>query len=252
MTAPNREPGAEPRRDTPDDEPLRHVTVDHDRSRRCGFPEVVYCQGKTPEQARDIATEILSRAPRVLLTRADPSCANTVCERYPEASYDPLARCITIDPTPLPKAGRVAIVAAGTADAPVAEEARITLGIMGRRVDTHFDIGVAGIHRLLERIPAIRRASVIIAVAGMEGALPSVLAGLVDRPIIGLPTSTGYGTGVEGLAALATMLNTCAAGIAVVNIDNGFGAAYLACQIDQATSAEPPAQPPAEEPREPH
>lgn len=215
---------------------LGFATIDHDRARRCGFPEVVFCQGKTPDDTATIATEILSRADRVLLTRADPAHAAAVVERVPAARYHARARCITVAPTAAPAHGLVAVVAAGTADLPVAEEAAVTLEIAGNRVERFTDIGVAGLHRLLAKIDAIRRANVVVAVAGMEGALPSVVAGLVARPVIAVPTSVGYGASFGGLTALLSMLNSCAAGVAVVNIDNGFGAGYLASQINLRTT----------------
>jgi hypothetical protein len=211
---------------------LGFAVVDHARALRCGFPEVVFCAGKTPADAAAITAEILTRSPRVLLTRCDDAHAAAVSAVAPAAVHLPRGRCITVDPTPLPRIGRIAIVAAGTADLPVAEEARATCEIMGASVDFHADVGVAGLHRLLDRLAEIRRARVVVAVAGMEGALPSVLAGLVARPIVAVPTSTGYGTGAGGLVALATMLNSCAPGVAAVNIDNGFGAGYLAAQIN--------------------
>ncbi|MCB9883895.1 MAG: nickel pincer cofactor biosynthesis protein LarB [Planctomycetes bacterium] len=226
---------------------LGFATVDHDRAARCGFPEVVFCQGKTPADAAHIAAEILTRADRVLLTRATAEHAAAVAAVLPRASYHQRARCITVAPAEVEEHGLVAVVCAGTADLPVAEEAAVTLRIAGNRVQQFTDIGVAGLHRLLARVPEIRAANAIVAVAGMEGALPSVLAGLVDRPVFAVPTSVGYGASFGGLTALLSMLNSCAAGVAVVNIDNGFGAGYLAClvnrRIAQATP-QPPSQPP--------
>ena len=215
---------------------LGFATVDHDRKRRCGFPEVVFCQGKRPDDAAAIAAEILTRADRVLLTRADLAHADAVRSRIPQAQWHERARCLTVMPQDLPERGRVAVVCAGTADLPVAEEAAVTLRIAGNRVEQFTDIGVAGLHRLLAKIPAIAAANVVIAVAGMEGALPSVLAGLIDRPLIAVPTSVGYGANFGGLSALLTMLNSCAAGIGVVNIDNGFGAGYLASLVNLRTA----------------
>jgi pyridinium-3,5-biscarboxylic acid mononucleotide synthase len=221
---------------------LGFATVDHDRARRCGFPEVVFCQGKRPEDAAAIAVEILARADRLLMTRADEAHAAAVQERIPAAVWHARARCITVLPTgsAVPGHGLVAVVCAGTADLPVAEEAAVTLRAAGHRVETFTDVGVAGLHRLLARIDAIRAANAIVAVAGMEGALPSVLGGLVDKPVIAVPTSVGYGASFHGLAALLTMLNSCAAGVAVVNIDNGFGAGYLAGLINLRTAAPSP------------
>jgi len=216
---------------------LGFATVDHDRARRCGFPEVVFCQGKTPDDAATIAVEILTRADRVLLTRADRAHADAVLARVPQARFHERARCITVAPgTHAATRGLVAVVAAGTADLPVAEEAAVTLEIAGHRVERFTDIGVAGLHRLLAKVGAIRQANAIVAVAGMEGALPSVLAGLVDKPVIAVPTSVGYGASFGGLAALLTMLNSCAAGVAVVNIDNGFGAGYMAALVNLRTT----------------
>jgi NCAIR mutase (PurE)-related protein len=208
------------------------ATVDHDRAARCGFPEVVFCQGKRPDDAAAIAAEILTRCDRVLLTRAEPAHADAVRTRVPHAVWHERARCIVAAPADLPARGLVAVVCAGTSDLPVAEEAAVTARVAGARVETFRDVGVAGLHRLLARLPEIRAANAIVAVAGMEGALPSVLAGLVDRPVIAVPTSIGYGASFGGLAALLAMLNSCAAGVAVVNIDNGFGAGYLAARIN--------------------
>ena len=219
---------------------LGFATIDHDRERRCGVPEVVFCQGKTPSDAAAIASEILTRADRVLLTRADAEHARAVQAELPSARYHERARCLTVMPEHAEELGQVAVVCAGTADLPVAEEVAVTLHFCGSRVAAFRDIGVAGLHRLLGRIDAIRRANAIVVVAGMEGALPSVVAGLVDRPVIAVPTSVGYGASFSGLSALLTMLNSCAAGIAVVNIDNGFGAAYLASQINRQTVASQP------------
>ena len=226
------------------DTTLDFATVDHDRAQRCGFPEVVFCQGKTPSDTAAIAKEILSRSDRVLLTRANSQHAKAVQAAIPTASFHERARCLTVTPNNQPledlaKVGLCAVVCAGTSDLPVAAEAVATLRIAGNRVSEFTDVGVAGIHRLLECMPEIRQAHVIVAVAGMEGALPSVIAGLVDKPVIAVPTSVGYGASYAGLSALLTMLNSCAAGIGVVNIDNGFGAGYLASQINQQTAANP-------------
>ncbi|MBL8724531.1 MAG: nickel pincer cofactor biosynthesis protein LarB [Planctomycetes bacterium] len=221
---------------------LGFATVDHDRSRRCGFPEVVFCQGKQPADAAAIAAAILERADRVLLTRATAEHAAAVQARLPAAVWHERARCLTVAPPDLPRHGRVAVVCAGTADLPVADEAAVTLAIAGNHVDRYNDIGVAGLHRLLRRLPELRQAHAVVCCAGMEGALPSVLGGLLDRPVIAVPTSVGYGASFGGLAALLTMLNSCAAGVAVVNIDNGFGAGYLASLINLRTA--PPAHSP--------
>lgn len=219
---------------------LGFATVDHDRARRCGLPEVVFCQGKQPSDAAAIATEILRRAPRVLLTRAAPEHFAAVAAAHPAARHHERARCIVVDPEPLPRRGLVAVVAAGTADLPIAEEAAITLEFAGSEVERHFDVGIAGLHRLLSRLPRIRRARCAVAVAGMEGALPSVLAGLLDCPVVAVPTSIGYGAHFGGLTPLLAMLNSCAAGVGVVNVDNGFGAGYLASLINRQPAAESP------------
>lgn len=207
--------------------------VDHDRTNRCGFPEVILCAGKRPEEAAAIAVEILTKAPRVLMTRADQATADAVLAVLPEAQHHERARCIHVDRKPRDPIGQVAIVAAGTGDLPVAEEAAVTAIALGAQVERHFDVGVAGLHRLLERVDSIREAACVVAIAGMEGALPSVLAGLIDRPLIAVPTSVGYGLHLEGLAPLLAMINSCAAGTSVVNVDNGFGAGYMAAQINR-------------------
>lgn len=221
---------------------LGFATVDHERASRCGFPEVVFCQGKTPADTAHIAVEILRRADRVLLTRATGEHAAAVAAALPQATYHERARCITVCQGELGEDGLVAVVCAGTADLPVAEEAAVTLRIGGHRVQQFTDLGVAGLHRLLGRIDEIRAANAIVAVAGMEGALPSVLAGLVDKPVFAVPTSVGYGASFGGLTALLAMLNSCAAGVAVVNIDNGFGAGYLAGLVNRRSL--PPSDPP--------
>jgi NCAIR mutase (PurE)-related protein len=216
---------------------LGFANVDLDRARRCGLPEVVYCPGKRPADAAAIAATVAGRSGRVLLTRASAEHAAAVQEVLPGARYHERARCIDfVDTSTWPLRGQVAVVAAGTADLPVAEEAAITAEFCGSRVQRHVDVGVAGLHRLLERLPEIRTANAVIAVAGMDGAMPSVLAGLLERPLIAVPTSTGYGASFGGLAPLLTMLNACAAGVAVVNVDNGFGAGYLAALIDRRTA----------------
>ena len=212
---------------------LGFARVDHQRASRCGFPEVVLCEGKEPGDVAAIAATILERAPRCLLTRAGRDCANAVSRHIPDAVFHSRARCITVDREPLPRRGLVGLVAAGTGDLPVAQEAQLTMEIMGTRVEGHLDVGIAGLHRLLDRLPAIAEAHAVVAVAGMEGALPSVLAGLIHRPVIAVPTSIGYGASFGGLAALLAMLNSCAAGVGIVNIDNGFGAGYLAASINR-------------------
>jgi NCAIR mutase (PurE)-related protein len=210
---------------------LADATLDHDRARRCGAGEVIFGLGKTPVQAVAIARRLAARHGRVLVTRADPAMQAALAAAFaggrPGVTINARARTVRIGTPPRPR-GRVAVVAAGTADLPVAEEAIETLIALGSRVDRIADVGVAGIHRLVPRLPLLRRARVVVAVAGMEGALPSVVQGLLDRPVIAVPTSIGYGAHFRGLASLLAMLNSCAAGITLVNIDNGFGAGYAA------------------------
>lgn len=226
---------------------LGFATVDHDRMRRCGLPEVVFCQGKQPAEAAAIAVEILARAGRLLMTRATAEHAVAVRERLPQAHHHERARCIAVLPEGHTLCGRVAVVSAGTADLAVADEAAVTLAFAGCRVERFTDVGVAGLHRLAPHLDAIRAAHAIVVVAGMEGALPSVVGGLVDRPVIAVPTSIGYGASFGGLAALLGMLNSCAAGVGVVNIDNGFGAGILAALINLQAA---PANAPREQPRD--
>jgi pyridinium-3,5-biscarboxylic acid mononucleotide synthase len=213
-------------------EDLDFAKVDHHRALRRGFPEVVYGSGKTPEQIAAIVERITAHEQNVLVTRTTPEVHALVSRSRPEARYHGVARCLTVSlrPTP-PLSGRVAVVSAGTSDLPVAEEAVLTAEFHGATVDRVHDVGVAGLHRLLAQGPTLREAHVVIVVAGMEGALPSVVGGLIDAPVIAVPTSVGYGASFQGLAALLAMLNSCASGVAVVNIDNGFGAGYLASAI---------------------
>ncbi|MDB5104252.1 MAG: 1-(5-phosphoribosyl)-5-amino-4-imidazole-carboxylate carboxylase [Fibrobacteres bacterium] len=221
----------------PSVENLGFARLDHAREDRKGFPEVVFGQGKTKEQIAAIAARLLKRSGRLLVTRIGPEVFDHLKARHPELRYNPAARAAYHEGTPALRAskalrtGHVLILCAGTSDLPVAEEAALTARLLGCRVKALHDVGVAGLHRLLAQLPALRRASVIIAVAGMEGALPSVVAGLVDKPVIGLPTSVGYGASMKGMAALLAMLNSCAPGLTVVNIDNGFGAGFAAAQI---------------------
>jgi NCAIR mutase (PurE)-related protein len=216
-------------------EELGFAKVDHHRAKRQGFPEVIYCAGKTPVQVQQIASRLFARNDRVLATRADTGTFAAVQAVLPEAQYHELARAITISRGPLDPLypGYIAILTGGTSDVPVAEEAAVTLLAMGHVVERVYDVGVAGIHRLLAQQAIIDHSHVIIAVAGMEGALASVVAGLTDRPVIAVPTSTGYGANFAGLAPLLTMLNSCASGVSVVNIDNGFGAGYAAATINR-------------------
>ncbi len=212
---------------------LGFAQVDTHRALRRGFPEVIFGSGKTPEQVVKIAAKILMRERSVLVTRITPEHARALRKKFKHAVHYPLARCVTIEKKPLPKhSGFIAVVCAGTSDLPVAEEAVITAEIMGNRVKRVHDVGVSGLHRLFPHLETVQSANVLIVVAGMEGALPSVVAGLVSRPVIAVPTSVGYGASFGGLAALLGMLNSCASGVTVVNIDNGFGAGYAASQIN--------------------
>ena len=211
---------------------LGFARIDHHRELRTGAPEVVFGEGKTPEQVGRIAGEILSRSGRVLVTRATEEMRDAVAAFTDGAVHDPVARTIAVDAREgAEPVGLVAVVSAGTSDIPVAAEAAVTAQWMGRCVESHHDVGVAGLHRLLDRLGEIRRADAIVAVAGMDGALPSVLAGLVGAPVIAVPTSVGYGASFEGVGPLLTMLSSCSPGVAVVNIDNGFGAGYMAAVI---------------------
>lgn len=217
-------------------EDLGFAKIDHHRHLRKGFPEVIYCEGKTPGQIAHIAYRISRHGHAVLATRANRKAYVAVEKMFKEAKYYETARIITVKQeqrkqTTKHRTREVAIITAGTADLPVAEEAAVTAEFLGLKVERFFDVGVAGIHRLLKNMKKIDKAKVIIVVAGMEGALPSVVGGLVDKPVIAVPTSVGYGSSFKGLAALLTMLNSCAPGVAVVNIDNGFGAAVMAYTI---------------------
>ncbi len=212
---------------------LGYAQVDTHRALRKGFPEVIFGAGKTPAQVVGIATKLLEREQRLLVTRVNDEHVRALKKKFKQAQHHELARCVTIDPKPLPKrAGVIAVVCAGTSDLPVAEEAAVTAEIMGNRTERISDVGVAGVHRLFGKLETIQRANVIIVAAGMEGALPSVVAGLVSKPLIAVPTSVGYGANFSGLAPLLGMLNSCASGVTVVNIDNGFGAGYAASQIN--------------------
>ncbi len=218
---------------------LGFARVDTHRSLRKGFPEVIFGGGKTPAQVVQIAARLLATDSRVLVTRITEAHARALRKQFKQAVYHELARCVTIQKKPAPvRAGEIVVACAGTSDLPVAEEAAVTAEIMGNRVRRIADIGVAGLHRLLGSLEVIQRANVIIVVAGMEGALPSVVAGLVAKPIIAVPTSVGYGASFGGLAALLGMLNSCGSGVTVVNIDNGFGAGYAAGQINALASGQ--------------
>jgi len=225
-------------------EDIGFAKIDHHRIFRKGFPEVIYCEGKTPNQIADIASRIYNRGHDVLATRADKKAFEAVKKVLPKAKYHKTARIIINKQPNIPTSQQansltsrhpnkpfICIITAGTSDIPVAEEAAVTCDYFGIKTERLFDVGVAGVHRLLKNIKQINKSSVVIVVAGMEGALPSVIGGLIDKPIIAVPTSVGYGASFKGLSALLTMLNSCAPGVAVVNIDNGFGAAVMARAI---------------------
>jgi NCAIR mutase (PurE)-related protein len=216
-------------------EDLGFARLDHHRTIRTGFPEVVFGQGKTPEQVVAIAERLAATGGNVLVTRLAPEVASHLLAAVPGFEYHALPRLAVrrLRPVDREDAGTVLVVSAGTADMPVAEEAAVSAELMGNPVERLYDVGVSGLHRLLADRQRLWDAGVLIVVAGMEGALPSVVGGLVDRPVIAVPTSVGYGTSMQGLAALLAMLNTCAAGVTVVNIDNGFGAAAAAARINR-------------------
>jgi NCAIR mutase (PurE)-related protein len=214
-------------------EDLGFARVDSHRAIRQGFPEVIFCEGKTVAHAATIAERCLKRHGTLLATRASREIFKAIKAKEPRAKYYSLSRAIVVKPAHPPRpVGRVLVVSAGTSDIPVAEEAAVTADILGSRVETLYDVGVAGLHRVLDKRAAMDAANVLVVVAGMDGVLPSVVGGLVDKPVIAVPTSIGYGASFGGIAALLTMLNSCAAGIAVVNIDNGFGAGVLAHRIN--------------------
>ena len=218
-------------------EELDFAKIDHHRGIRIGFPEVILGTGKTTEQIVTIASHLSASSTKLLITHVNRETYDAVKAAINDASYNPIARAIVVNRqqnVPLRKG--ITIVTGGTSDIPVAEEAVVTAELMGNKVEKIFDVGVAGLHRLLDKIPKLRQAKVLVVVAGMEGALPSVIGGLVSAPIIAVPTSIGYGANFNGLAALLTMLNSCAPGIAVVNIDNGFGAGYMAGLINLGKS----------------
>ncbi|HEY3436273.1 MAG TPA: nickel pincer cofactor biosynthesis protein LarB [Actinotalea sp.] len=211
---------------------LLDVQLDHDRAHRRGYPEAVYCEHKTTAQLGTIAALVRENGTPTLFTRADAAQAQAVLAELPDARHDEQARLLAWPALPPePTGGLVVIAAAGTSDLPVAREAQLTAEHLGRRCELVMDVGVAGLHRVLGRLDLLREASVVVVVAGMDGALPSVVAGLVEAPVVAVPTSVGYGASFEGLAALLTMLNSCSPGVAVVNIDNGYGAGHLAAQI---------------------
>jgi NCAIR mutase (PurE)-related protein len=215
-------------------EDLGFAKIDHHRTLRRGFPEVVFGEGKTVPQIVAIVARMARRGHPVLVTRVGEPAYRAVRAHHPKARYHQAARAITLGLASRPSGRRgILVLAAGTSDLPVAEEAALTAETMGNRVDRAYDVGVAGLHRLLAQRGKLRRARVIVAIAGMEGALPGVVAGLVSAPVIGVPTSVGYGTGLKGVAALMGMLNSCSSGLLVVNIDNGFGAGYSAAVINR-------------------
>lgn len=209
------------------------ANIDHHRTIRTGFPEVIFGQGKTPDQIRDIFRELIGHGRNIMATRASAKAYEAVREAVPQAQYHEAARIIAVQEDDSRDLGKVCVLSAGTADIPVAEEAAVTAELLGCSVSRVYDVGVAGIHRLFHKLPVIREADVVITVAGMEGALASVIGGLVEVPVIAVPTSVGYGANLGGLSALLSMLNSCANGVSVVNIDNGFGAAYMAAVINR-------------------
>ncbi|MFZ1984327.1 MAG: nickel pincer cofactor biosynthesis protein LarB [Desulfatitalea sp.] len=214
-------------------EDLGYAKVDHHRCLRNGVPEVIYCAGKTVEQVKGIVERMLPHHSNILATRADSRHYEAILSATPDCRYHEIARIVVVKPQPVVEVGRIAVVCAGTSDIPVAEEAAITATTLGNRVDRLYDVGVAGLHRLLNSCEDLFKANVAIVIAGMEGALASVVGGLVSCPVIGVPTSVGYGASFGGIAALLSMLNSCASGVSVVNIDNGFGAGYQASLINK-------------------
>ena len=215
-------------------EELGFAKLDHHRALRRGFPEVVFGPGKTAEQIALIVERLASSNDKVLVTKVAEECFNAVHQHTPDAEYHAVARAITVNTAKdtVLRLG-IMVLSGGTADIPIAEEAALTAELMGNEVERSYDVGVAGVHRLLDHLPRLRQAKVLVVVAGMEGALPSVVSGLVSTPVIAVPTSVGYGASFSGLTALLTMLNSCSAGVSVVNIDNGFGAGYLAALINR-------------------
>ena len=219
-------------------EDVGYAKIDHHRQIRQQYPEVIYCEGKTVDQVEQIVIRLSANGTCVLGTRANDQVLEMVSRQFPEAVINNIARCFVVNKTKERRGtGKILVVTAGTADIPVAEEAAFTAQVFGHQTEKIFDVGVAGIHRLFAHIDRIHQANVIIVVAGMEGALASVVGGLTDRPVVAVPTSVGYGANFNGLSALLTMLNSCASGIGVVNIDNGFGAARLAIAINDGFPA---------------
>jgi NCAIR mutase (PurE)-related protein len=221
---------------------LGFARLDTDRLHRRGMAEVIYCAGKTPDQVVHIVAAMKKAGQNILGTRASPALFDEVARAHPDAVYHEIARCLTVDVAPRPApVGLVAVITAGTSDLPVAEEAAVTAEWMGAKVERVFDVGVAGLHRLVPHVDLLRRARAVVAVAGMEGALPSVVGGLIAKPLIAVPTSVGYGMNLGGVTALLAMLNSCAPGVSVVNVDNGFGAGVCAALINRL--GEPAAAP---------
>lgn len=218
---------------------LDYATIDLERRERCGFPEVVFAEGKTAEQLLGIVAELARAGQHVLATRVNDAQAARLAEQYPAAEQDRVARTFWLPNGEVPRTGLVAVVTAGTGDLPVAREALVTARALGCEAELICDVGVAGLHRILRQCDRVRAADAVIVVAGMDGALPSVVGGLVDRPVIAVPTSIGYGTAFGGVAALLTMLNACSANVVVVNIDAGFKAGYVAALIARKTVSEP-------------
>lgn len=215
-------------------EDLGFVKVDHHRNIRNGYPEVIYCEGKTAEQIKKIVEKLMESNNNIMATRVDAKVYEAIKEITSDVVYHEAARIVVVKKREIPVSDKiVAVLTAGTSDIPVAEEAAVTCETMGNRVERVYDVGVAGIHRLFSKADIILKANVLVVVAGMEGALASVVSGLVDKPVIAVPTSVGYGANFGGLSALLSMLNSCAAGIGVVNIDNGFGAGFLAAMINK-------------------
>ena len=218
-------------------ENLGFAHVDHHRAIRTGYPEVIFCQGKTENQVVEIAKRIYSKQSRVLATRVSVNIAEQLIDHFNLAEYDEVARTVFIPGVePIKSIGRVLVVSAGTSDLSVAREASVTAHAMGSQVESIYDVGVAGIHRLLAYREKLNSAKVVVVVAGMEGALASVVGGLVNVPVVAVPTSVGYGANFGGISALLTMLNSCASGVTVVNIDNGFGAGYAAAMINNQST----------------
>ena len=221
-------------------EEMGYAKLDTDRKARTGFAEVVFCSGKADSHLLQIYGRIYQKEGEVLGTRASAEQYRLVKEEFPKVQYDPISRILKIEKRDKVRTGKIAVCTAGTADIPVAEEAAQTAEFFGTSVERVYDVGVSGLHRLLSRLEVIRQANCVVAVAGMEGALASVIGGLVEKPVIAVPTSVGYGANMHGLSALLTMINSCANGIAVVNIDNGYGAGYMATLINRLAGGKEP------------